>query len=230
MIAAIIFARMNSNRLIGKVMMPLGNDILIAQIIKRAKKLKTDKVIVATSKENYDNDFVKFLEKQDIECFRGDLENVAKRTLQCIEEFKIDYFIRINGDSPLFSLEETNDVLLKIPIQNYDLITNIYPRSFPYGYSLEILKSNVFKENYYKFSKFEREHVTSFFYKNSAKFRILNIMNRKEELSSKIILTIDDLDSYNNMNMLFSHYPDIVNYSLCEIKKAYETIRELKYD
>ena len=56
----------------------------------------------------------------------------------------------------------------------YDLITNIFPRSFPKGQSVEIIKTSILKKNIHKFTKMDKEHVTNYFYKNHKQFKIKN--------------------------------------------------------
>ena len=59
----------------------------------------------------------------------------------------------------------------------YDIITNVaYPRTFPQGQSVEIIKSFNIKKNLKNFSKLDKEHVTKYFYDNSNKFLIKNFL------------------------------------------------------
>ena len=63
---------------------------------------------------------------------------------------------------------------------NSDIVTNVFPRSFPIGQSIEIINKKVFLNvNSKKLSKFQKEHITSYFYKNPLKYNILNIRNKR---------------------------------------------------
>ena len=54
-------------------------------------------------------------------------------------------------------------------------MTNVFPRTFPSGQSIEIIKTSTLGKNLRFFSKLDKEHVTRYFYNNSKKFKILNI-------------------------------------------------------
>ena len=222
--AVLLFARMSSERLPGKALLKLGSGVVISQVIKRAKKINADILIVATSDNSSDDVLVDYLESRGILCYRGSLKNVAERTVGVIKKYKIENFIRINGDSPLLPVDEINKILLEIPGNEYDLITNLNPRSFPYGYSIEIINSKVFTKSYPQFSESEKEHITSYFYKNSDKFKMLNIKYEGEDISNKMFLTIDDSKSYDFINHLYYKYPKVDEYSLPEIIKAHNSL------
>ena len=69
---------------------------------------------------------------------------------------------------------------------NYDIVTNIFPRSFPKGQSVEIIRTNILKAHINKMSKLEKEHVTKYFYKNSKNFYIKNFRNKLNNKSIKL--------------------------------------------
>ncbi len=70
----------------------------------------------------------------------------------------------------------------------------MHPRSFPKGQSVEIIKSEILRKNLKNFSLNDKEHVTTFFYKNASKFLIKNfLIKKKYKLSNLSIDTIDDL-------------------------------------
>ena len=54
---------------------------------------------------------------------------------------KAKYFVRINGDSPLID-PKLIDKAIKISKKKkgYDIITNVFPRTFPKGQSVEVIK------------------------------------------------------------------------------------------
>jgi spore coat polysaccharide biosynthesis protein SpsF (cytidylyltransferase family) len=81
-----------------------------------------------------------------------------------------------------------------------DIITNIFPRTYPRGQSVEIISRAAFEsiENM-PLSENHKEHVTSYFYENSARYRIQNISNIQN--LSKVNLCVDtqsDLIRINN--------------------------------
>ena len=68
---------------------------------------------------------------------------------------------------------------------SYDIVTNVFPRSYPVGQSIEIINKKIFLEVCSKkLDGQAKEHITQFFYKNSKKYNIFNVSN-KLNLSKK---------------------------------------------
>lgn len=99
---AIIQARMSSSRLPGKVLKPLAGKAMIWHIYQRAKMCQlVDKVIVATSTEKSDDLLSVFCKENNLNVYRGDLNNVLSRFVEILEKDQYPYFVRITGDCPL---------------------------------------------------------------------------------------------------------------------------------
>ena len=179
---AIIQARSNSKRFKNKVLKLINNIPLIVHVKNRVAKSKlVKKVIVSTSRNKTDNNLVKILKLYKITFFRGELVNVSKRLLETSKKYKSKYFIRINGDSPLIDFRIINRAIKihRNRKSDYDIITNVFPRTFPKGQSVEIIKSSILQNNMRKFSKLDKEHVTTYFYKNHLDFNIKNFKSYK---------------------------------------------------
>ena len=187
---AIIQARCSSKRFPNKVLKKIyGKPLIHHVILKLLKSKKITKIIVATSNHKSDDKLAKYLKKIKVELFRGSLKNVAKRFLDLALLKKKKFFLRISGDSPLIDFKIV-DQAISIFKKNkrYDIVTNIYPISFPKGQSVEILKTQILKNNILKMSKNEKEHVTKYFYKYSKKFYIKNFRNKIKTKSIKLAI------------------------------------------
>ncbi|NNE26665.1 MAG: hypothetical protein HKN09_07460 [Saprospiraceae bacterium] len=182
--AALIFARFGSSRLPGKALQELGHQALLQWSINAAKRLENCGVILATSDSQQDDPLAELASVSGIEIYRGSLENVALRTLQCIEEFELDYFFRINGDSPFLNLpllEASIQLLASHP--DCDMVSNLINRSYPYGVSCELIKASSFVEAYPKMKDSELEHITQYFYRNKSQFNIVELPILEADLS-----------------------------------------------
>ncbi len=176
----IIQARSSSKRFPNKVLYPIKKKPVIIRVILNAlKSKKVSKLLIATSNNRSDDELVNFLKKKNFNVFRGSLSNVADRLLKAAQINNSKYFIRISGDSPLidYKIIDRAIKIFKKDKKNKDLITNVFPRTFPSGQSVEIIKTKILKENLSKMSKSEKEHVTTFFYKYFKRFRIINFKN-----------------------------------------------------
>lgn len=193
----IIQARSSSKRFKNKILFPIYGIPLIEHVIRKVNKTKKKiKIVVSTSFEKSDDKLVKYLQKNQISFFRGSLNNVALRLYKTAKKYKAKYFVRINGDSPLFDSRILDEALaIKKIYSGYDLITNVYPRTFPKGQSVEIVKTSLIIKYLNKFDLKNKEHVTSYFYENSKNFKIKNFVNKYKYNSLKLSVdTILDLN------------------------------------
>ena len=81
------------------------------------------------------------------------------------------------------------------------MITNIFPRTYPKGQSVEIIKSSILKKSIKFMNKYELEHVTKYFYKNNKKFKIKNFKSTK--LKNKIQLSVDNIKDLNFLKIKY---------------------------
>lgn len=194
----IIQARSSSKRFKNKVLLPIYGKPLITHVIEKIRKSKKKiEIVVSTSREKSDDNLVNYLKSKDINFFRGSLNNVALRLYNTARKYRSNYFARISGDSPLFDFRILDEAItIKKKNKNLDLITNVFPRTFPKGQSIEIIKTSIIKNNIKKFSDQNKEHVTSYFYENFKIFKIKNFVNKYKYNSLKLSIdTIVDLNS-----------------------------------
>ena len=150
--------------------------------LKNSKLL--EKIVIATSSNQEDNDIEKFCRKYNIKCFRGSLENVLDRYYQCAKEFGITTIVRIPADKPLIDPEIVDEVIQKFKENSFDCVTNFQPSTIPSGTEVEIFSFSALETAWKNASSaFDKEHVTPYIYKNKEQFKIFNVVN-KEDLSN----------------------------------------------
>ena len=195
----IIQARSSSKRFKNKVLYPIYEIPLIQHVVNRVKKSKKiTNIVVATSTKKNDDKLIKYLRKNKINFFRGELDNVALRLYEAAQFYKKKFFIRISGDSPLidYRLIDRAIDIIKNSKNKYDLVTNVFPRTFPQGQSVEIIKTSTLKNNIKEFSKQDKEHVTKYFYDKAKKFSIKNFTFKgKNKIIKLSIDTKKDLEN-----------------------------------
>ncbi len=190
-ISILIQARINSARFPGKVMKLINKKILLLYIIERLSKIwDADLIVVATSDNNTDDPIARLCNQEKIKCFRGSLNDVAKRMLDAAKVGNTDAFVRINGDSPLIDPAIVDRGVNIYKNGKYDLVTNTYPRTFPIGQSVEVIRTKTFAKTYEQMKeKDDFEHVTKYYYDHSNDFRIYNFAAKKN--ISHIRLSVD---------------------------------------
>ena len=190
----LVQARTSSKRFPRKILHEIQGKPLILHVIEKLKKSNfKNEIVVSTSIKKSDNELVALLKKNKIKFYRGNLKNVAERLLKTALKQKKNYFVRVSGDSPVI---DTNilDRMIRIhnrkSYKNYDIITNVFPKTFPKGMSFEIIKRQIIINNLKFMSDSDKEHVTQYFYNNSSLFRIKNLFNFNEK-KYKVDLTVD---------------------------------------
>ena len=78
----IIQARVNSKRLKNKMLLSLGDNMIIEWVLIRLKSLANKyKIILATTNDQSDNELIKIARNYKIDYFRGSTDNVLLRFL-----------------------------------------------------------------------------------------------------------------------------------------------------
>ena len=192
-IAAVILARMSSRRLPGKMLRKLAGRPLIDHVIDRACRIRSvAQPVIATSDESSDDCLAAHCEARPVDVFRGALDNAARRVRDCAVEYGWDYFARINGDSPFLDPDLIERGLGRAIEGGLDLVTNLQPRTYPYGVTVEVFAMQAYQAAFARMSRPEDlEHVSAFFYRHLAEFRYVNLVSPNGN-NADVHLTIDD--------------------------------------
>jgi len=172
-IPVFVFARMDSNRLPGKALLEIAGKTLLARVIERVKK--AGPVIVCTSERDIDDPIVDAATAEGVEIARGSLDDVLGRALGCATDRGLENFVRISGDSPFMDASVIERLANIHQAEAPDLTTNVSPRTFPPGISVEVINVAALKRVADLTDNAEdREHVTQYFYAHPVDFAIRN--------------------------------------------------------
>jgi len=216
--AHIVLARMGSTRLPGKALLPLGKTVLLGLTIARLRQTKhVDRIILATTDSERDDPLADFAEQQGIECFRGNWRDVAGRCLACATHYRLNWFVRICGDSPFIDPAVVDLVCEKYLDERPDVATNVHPRTYPIGCSAEAVETAALRRLCATTKDIRyREHVTAFFYENEDIFSIENVAvpdNRYEGVS----IAVDTPADYERAQWVYDHLSDPLTAPVDEI-------------
>lgn len=175
----IIQARCSSKRLPGKVLKKISGLSILERVfnqVKISKKIK--RIIIATSNHKTDKKIIKFCKIKNINCFVGPLNDVFKRFYLIIKNQNYKSFVRVSADSPFIDPKLIDKAVTIYNKKNYDIVTNIFPKTFPKGFSVEVIRSKIILNSIQKIKKkVHKEHLTSYFYRNYKKYKIKNFFN-----------------------------------------------------
>lgn len=194
---AVITARMSSKRFPGKALSDVAGRTLLGRAVDRVKCARfVGSLVVATSVESSDDHIVEFCRREGVAWFRGALDDVAGRVLGAVQQDGATAFVRISGDSPLIDPHLIDRGIKVFSERQPDVVTNVFPRTFPHGQSVEVIATDAFEtlcRN--QGDAHHREHVTSGFYAASSDWRIENFESGEAgPFASLTVDTADDLD------------------------------------
>ncbi len=205
MVGAIIYSRADSKRLPNKCFLKIHNMYLFEYIYKVADKLKDVEVILATTKRKCDDELSELGKTLNFNVYRGEYEDIAKRTIDCANYYGLDNIIRLNGDSPFLNLPLLNSGIKVHLSREAQFTSNLFNRKYPYGISCEILSTNYLKDVYPKMNFQEKEHFTSYLYKNVKAIKNSESLELDIDLS-KYRLTIDTQEDYQNVKKVINRF------------------------
>ncbi len=200
---------MGSKRLPGKMTEMLGKDKIIEWVIKRMKLLtEVEEIILATSENEKDKCLVDIAKCLSIKTFTGSEENVLNRFLKVSEIYNAKHIVRICADNPFVSHLEVEDLIKHYLDNSCDYSCNHQDRNgskFPDGFGAEIFSKNVISyiEKQTKDKK-HLEHVTSYIWDNTAKFKLNIPLARKEIQHPNLKFDVDTKDDLDFLKKLIS--------------------------
>ena len=180
-------------------------------IIDNLKSLDL-KICVCSTKTKIDSKIKTIAKKKNCLFFGGSKNNVLRRLYECAKKHDADCLIRINGDSPLISAHVIKKaILFRKKFTKQDIVTNVFPRTFPKGMSVEIIEKKFLEKlNSMNLSTSDKEHVTKYIYENPKLFKIKNFQCNKN--FSSINLSINSKKYFNFLKSKHNLLKNINSY------------------
>lgn len=225
-VVAVVQARMGSSRFPGKMMAKLGDQELMSWVLKRvcdAKEL--DQVVLATSTSRDDDQLVEAAANFKVMVVRGSQDDVLDRFVQASRESKADLVVRVCADNPFVAAEEIDRLVVAHKSGSFDYSCNHQQRlgnRYADGFGAEVLSTSLLNE----ISKLttqtaHREHVTSYVWDNSAKFKIQAVMAPSDLAFPEIKLDIDSPEDLQKLNEFVQKYAITTACSAAKIVQAF---------
>lgn len=234
--AAVIQARMGSERLPGKVLHDIVGKPMIDHVVERVQRcLSIDGVIVATSTNAADDHLADHCRNLGVKVVRGSENDVLSRYALAAEQFRCEFVVRITADCPLVDPEIVDQVVYEVTENpGVQYACNFFPhRLYPRGLDAEVFTAETLRQiNQQASDPRYREHVTLMIYENASKFNIASVSNRFDH--AHLRWTVDTEADLMLVRTIYEHfaeqgvdsfgYPDVIkaltqNWHWCQINR-----------
>ena len=226
-IGIIIQARTDSSRLKKKILKPIDDKNLIEWVIKRVKKSEVKKIILATAKKK-DNIYLKNLcNKEKIIFFEGSEKNVLDRFYKTSLKHNLDAIIRVCADNPFVDYKEINFLIKRFNTSqsgdNYFFNHKNYgDNTYADGFGAELISFKTLKKIYGLAKKsYDKEHVTSYLWKNIKKFNFIPCKTNIPVRYHSIVADINTDFDYKKITSFVKSKKIQLNHSAKIISKKY---------
>ncbi|WP_291845340.1 hypothetical protein [Maricaulis sp.] len=171
---AVIQARTGSNRLPGKILETLHDDVsLLAYQCRQLRMIDgVDELVIATTTNPDDDAVVTLAEREGIPVFRGSEEDVLSRFLLVADETVADTLVRITSDSPFRDPAVIARCVAEHKAERADY-TRPSAGHLPKGLRAEVVETAVLRQlnAAAETTPRDREHVTVFIRDHLDRFR-----------------------------------------------------------
>jgi spore coat polysaccharide biosynthesis protein SpsF len=209
---------MGSTRLPGKVLKTAAGKPILAHQILRVKKAKTlHRVAIATTTSPADDAVARLGKKYGALVFRGSEDDVLDRYYQAAKSLGATIIVRLTGDCPLLDPGLIDKTVRFFKKGHFDYAANGLPPTLPDGMDVEVFSFLSLETAWKKASLVsDREHVTSYIWKNPKKFMI---GGTSEKINlSHLRLTVDEPNDLRLVKKIFNClYPKNNFFSLRDI-------------
>ncbi|HNW94300.1 MAG TPA: NTP transferase domain-containing protein, partial [bacterium] len=209
MTGIIVQARMGSQRLPGKSLLPLAGKPLLWHVLTRCAQASAAQHTVLATGVGQENDPLAALAAElGIACFRGHDTDLAQRFHDCAAEYGITTVVRVCADNPLVHPGELDRLIAHHMASGEDYSCNVVPfmgngypdgiggQAFPARHLASLLQESA--------NPSHREHMVTFFTDQPQRFRCGSPACPREFARPDIRLDINTPAEYEFIARLFA--------------------------
>lgn len=218
---AIVQARMSSSRLPGKVLQDLCGAPMLARVIQRVRLAKRpDHLVVATTLDASDDALARWCTQNQIDFYRGSMQDVLDRYYQAALQYSPDFIARITADCPVIDpglIDQTIDACRE---KEVDFAATRLPppfhRTYPIGLDVEVSTFSALGRAWCEAkSQPEREHVFPYLYEEPGRFKTF-ILEHEPDYGS-LRWTVDTAEDLELLRRIYRHFLPRIDFSWTEI-------------
>lgn len=199
---------MQSSRLPGKVLAPLGELPALDHLVQRLQSCSfIDDIVIASTWHPADDALAAFGQERNLSVFRGSEDDVLGRLASLTSIMEPEFTVKVTGDCPLIDPLLIEQVFNAATSAEADMVSNAIIRSFPDGMDCTVLLGQpLLKAAALAKDPLEREHPTLFLRRNPELFNLVNILAPTELHRPELGLTLDTPEDLALLDDLARHF------------------------
>ena len=233
---AIIQARLESNRLPGKVLKSILGRPMLWHIVERVRAVPSISEVVVAVPDNPANEVLRrFCADNQIALFAGSETDVLDRYYRAAQHFKADPILRITADCPMADPQLIERLIQTYGCGRYDHIgvasgagAQLMDKGgFPDGLDAECFGFSALDRAWHEAIDLrDREHVTRYIWNNKEMFRCGELTSNR--VYPKLRLTVDHPEDFELVTKIYeSLYSEGRPFELSDVMKFLEKNPEL---
>jgi spore coat polysaccharide biosynthesis protein SpsF len=204
-IVATITARMTSERLPGKVLLPCVGQPMLALLVGRVRRSRLiDEIVISTTTNGADDVIAACAQDLGVGCFRGSELDVVGRVVGAMEAAAADIVVQLTGDCPLHDWQVIDQLIRLYRANTFDYVSNTMVRSYPRGLDCQVVSLATLQESL-RIAKdtAQHEHVCLSIYENPQRFRLFNLIAPPELCHPGQRWTLDTEADYRFISAIY---------------------------
>jgi spore coat polysaccharide biosynthesis protein SpsF len=200
MTVLILQARLDSSRLPGKALLPLGGRPMVLRVMEALSRFPCDRRVLACPQDS-ETAFAPLAEEAGFSLFVGSKEDVLDRFRGAAQRFDARWIVRATGDNPFVFPDAAAALMEETEKEEADY--GAYGAT-PYGAGVEVIRS----EALYTAARearepFEREHVCPYLYGHPERFLLHRPLAPKRWRGPQLRITVDTQRDYERAQGLY---------------------------
>ena len=223
MTGIVLQARIDSERLPGKSLLPLGGKPLIYRVMEALSRIPASLKILACPDDSLCA-FTPVAEEAGFEIFAGPKEDVLERYCKVIRHYSLDRVIRATGDNPFVFTDAAAAINAEGSALSADY-AGYY--GLPVGAGVEsVSAAALLRAGSETAAAYDREHVCPYLYTHEKIFNLHRPLSPLRWKAPEIRITVDTEEDYERAKILYSALDsiDTGRYYGAEIIKKYREI------
>jgi spore coat polysaccharide biosynthesis protein SpsF len=227
-LAVILQARMDSSRLPGKSLLPLGGKPLILRVMEALNRVPAELRVLACPEDSA-ADFAPLASELGFTLFTGPKDDVLRRYCLALRQFGIQRLIRATGDNPFVFADAATAINAEAQTLGADYAGY---GGLPIGAGVESVSATaLFRAETQAATPSEKEHVCPYLYAHPELFLLHRPLAPPQwqggSVSQPLRLTVDTAEDYERAQLLYAELDQLGEERYCgtAIINAYRTLQ-----